>query len=79
MVRDYILIKLMGIMHQCPAGERTSGCHVLKLNEKFSRRLAFNYLRTLSDPELQEFYDAHCKCYNSRTESVFFHHKYILN
>lgn len=79
MDREYILVKLMGIMHQCPAGERCPACQVLKLDKLFSRRLAFNYLRNLSDTELQEFYDAHCKCYNSRTDSVIFHHKYVLN
>lgn len=79
MDREYILIKLLGIMHQCPAGERCSACHVVKLDHKFSRRLAFNYLSILSDTELQEFYNAHCKCYHSRTDTVLLHHKYVLN
>lgn len=68
----------MGIIHQCPAGERHSTCIIKTLKNIPSARLAFNYLRTLSDHELQELYNAHHNCYNSRTDSCLYHHRYEL-
>ena len=79
MDREYTLIKLLGIIQQCPAGERHSACPMKELNNACSPRLAFNYLRTLSDEELQELYKVHCNCYNSRTDSILYHHRYEFN
>lgn len=74
MDRDYTLVKLLGIIQQCPAGERHLNCGVLKITKKLSVRLAYNYLRSLSDKELQELYKAHCDCYTSRNDFVIYHH-----
>ena len=79
MDREYTLIKLLGIIHQCPAGERHSTCLIKTIKNIPSARLAFNYLRTLSDKELQDLYNAHYKCYNSRTDSFIQHRRYELN
>lgn len=79
MDREYTLIKLLGIIQQCPAGERISSCPIRKLIDVYSARLAYNYLKALSNTELQELYEVHCNCYNSRADCIVYHYKYELN
>lgn len=69
MDRNYALVFLMGILQQCPTGARCKDCPVVELDQKYGKKSAFHYLRSLSDAELKHFYEVHLACYHAKMDS----------